>query len=419
MNRFLYSLIIYFGIPIAISKLLLKDTHDPFWKNKLKNQLGIIDKISGKIIWIHCVSVGEFNASKPLIDQLFILYPMHKILVSTSTMTGSNEVKKHYKNKVTHCFFPLDAPLIINSFIAKINPEVCILLETEIWPNLIHSLQKKKIPVMLVNARLSEKSFERYLRYSSRLVKKSLRSLNMICSQNALSSNRFIALGADIEKVINTGSLKFDSQESSDLQTISALKKVTGERTVTVFASTRDGEEKQIVDSYLKSKKTFSSLLIIVPRHPERFNEAFKIAKSSGLIVEKRSQINQCSPDTEILIGDSMGELMSYYAISDIAFVGGSLSNNGGQNMLEAASLSKPIIFGPSVYNFEEISKKLLDDDAAIQVTNADELMHTISELLSNDSRRKELGFNAKKTFDQNRGAANKIIDVIKPHIEA
>ena len=241
----------------------------------------------------------------------------------------------------------------------------------------------------------------------------------MICSQNAFSSNRFIALGADIEKVINTGSLKFDSQESSDLQTISALKKVTGERTVTVFASTRDGEEKQIVDSYLKSKKTFSSLLIIVPRHPERFNEAFKIAKSSGLIVEKRSQINQCSPDTEILIGDSMGELMSYYAISDIAFVGGSLSNNGGQNMLEAASLSKPIIFGPSVYNFEEISKKLLDDDAAIQVANADELMHTISELLSNDSRRKELGFNAKKTFDQNRGAANKIIDVIKPHIEA
>ena len=419
MNRFLYSLIIYFGIPIAISKLLLKDTHDPFWKNKLKNQLGIIDKVSGKIIWIHCVSVGEFNASKPLIDQLFILYPMHKILVSTTTMTGSNEVKKYYKNKVTQCFFPLDAPLIINSFIAKINPEVCILLETEIWPNLIHSLQKKKIPVMLVNARLSEKSFERYLRYSSRLVKKSLSSLNMICSQNAFSSNRFIALGADIEKVINTGSLKFDSQESSDLQTISALKKVTGERTVTVFASTRDGEEKQIVDSYLKSKKTFSSLLIIVPRHPERFNEAFKIAKSSGLIVEKRSQINQCSPDTEILIGDSMGELMSYYAISDIAFVGGSLSNNGGQNMLEAASLSKPIIFGPSVYNFEEISKKLLDDDAAIQVANADELMHTISELLSNDSRRKELGFNAKKTFDQNRGAANKIIDVIKPHIEA
>ena len=419
MNRFLYSLIIYFGIPIAISKLLLKDTHDPFWKNKLKNQLGIIDKVTGKIIWIHCVSVGEFNASKPLIDQLFILYPMHKILVSTSTMTGSNEVKKHYKNKATHCFFPLDAPLIINSFIAKINPEVCILLETEIWPNLIHSLQKKKIPVMLVNARLSEKSFERYLRYSSRLVKKSLRSLNMICSQNALSSNRFIALGADIEKVINTGSLKFDSQESSDLQTISALKKVTGERAVIVFASTRDGEEKQIVDSYLKSKKTFSSLLIIVPRHPERFNEAFKIAKSSGLIVEKRSQINQCSPDTEILIGDSMGELMSYYAISDIAFVGGSLSNNGGQNMLEAASLSKPIIFGPSVYNFEEISKKLLDDDAAIQVANADELMHTISELLSNDSRRKELGFNAKKTFDQNRGAANKIIDIIKPHIEA
>ena len=419
MNRFLYSFLVWLSIPIALLKIIVKDSRHPSWKVKVRNQLGLVKKMSGRVIWIHSVSVGEFNASKPLIDLLFEHYPSHKIVISTTTMTGSVEVKKHYKSKVTHCFFPFDSELIIKSFLKKINPEICILMETEIWPNLINQLKIKNIPTALINARLSEKSFHKYQRFSSRLISESLKNISLICSQNIFSSERLVSLGANKEKLSTTGSLKFDSNESIDNELNNNLRKIIGERRVVVFASTRDGEEKLIIDSYLKFKESLDPLLVIVPRHPERFDTAFNIARDAGLKVKRKSIDAKCNEDTDILIGDSMGEMMGYYSISDIAFIGGSLSDNGGQNMLEAASLSKPIIFGPSTYNFEEVSKQLLDNDASIQVANADELMRTITELLTNDLRRKELGANARKTVEDNQGAVNKTIDLIKPFIKA
>ncbi|MDC1016023.1 3-deoxy-D-manno-octulosonic acid transferase [Candidatus Thioglobus sp.] len=418
MNRFLYSFIIWLGIPFALLKILLKDSHDPSWKVKLKNQLGFVPKISDRVIWIHSVSLGEFNASKPLVDNLLDQYPKYKILLTTTTITGSVAVKNHYKNKIIHCFFPFDSKLIIKSFLRKIQPEICILMETEIWPNLIHTLNKKNIPVCLINARLSEKSFNKYQKFSPKLVSETLRKLTLICSQNAFSSTRFIKLGANEESLINTGSLKFDSDDSIDVDLANSLRQMVGDRHVIVFASTRDGEERLIIESYIKHKGQMNCLLVIIPRHPERFDETAKIAEGFDLNVNRRSEAENCSEDTDILVGDSMGEMMAYYSISDIAFIGGSLTDNGCQNMLEAASLSKPIIFGPSVYNFEEISKQLLDNNASIQVSNADELMQTISQLLSSKSRRDELGANARKTFENNQGAANNILSALKPYIK-
>jgi 3-deoxy-D-manno-octulosonic-acid transferase len=292
-------------------------------------------------------------------------------------------------------------------------------METEIWPNLIHLLNKKNIPVALINARLSEKSFNKYQRFFPKLVSKSLSKLSIICPQNTYSADRFIKLGAKKEDLLITGSLKFDNNDSMDTDLIKSLTTMVGDKHVAVFASTRDGEEKLIIDSYLKLKERINSLLVIIPRHPERFEEAVKIAKNSGLKVERRSQIKRCAEDTDILIGDSMGEMMAYYSISDIAFVGGSLTDNGSQNMLEAASLSKPVIFGPSTYNFEEISKQLLDNDASIQVANADELMQTISELSADKTRSDMLGANARKTFEANQGATNKTLRAIKPYLKA
>jgi len=419
MNRFLYSFIIWLSIPFAILKILVKDSHDSSWKVKLKNQLGFVQKISGKLIWIHSVSVGEFNASKPLVDSLLDQYPKHKIIITTTTMTGSLAVINHYKNKVTHCFFPFDSELILRSFLNKIKPEICILMETEIWPNLIHLLNNKNIPVALINARLSEKSFHKYQRFFPKLVNESLNKLSVVCSQNTFSSDRLIALGANEEKLLTTGSLKFDINGSIDANLINSLKQMIGERSVVVFASTRDGEEKLIIESYLKFKDCLNSLFLIVPRHPERFDEATKIARSAGLNVKRKSKGENCTEETDVLIGDSMGEMMAYYSISDIAFIGGSLTDNGCQNMLEAASLSKPVIFGPSIYNFEEISKQLLDNDASIQVAHADELMQTISELLMNNSRREMLGANARKTFEDNQGAVSNVKEAITPYIKA
>jgi 3-deoxy-D-manno-octulosonic-acid transferase len=417
MNRFLYSVLIILTLPFAILRILLRDTKNSNWIRKLKNQLGFVPKISGKVIWLHCVSVGEFNAAKPLIDKIFIKFPLHQIVISTTTITGSEAVEKHYKSQVIHCFFPFDVPFIVSSFLKKIKPVACILLETEIWPNLITKLKHKNIPVMLVNARLSKKSFKKYNKFSPKLVSVTLNSLSIICSQNESSSKRFISLGAS-NNIITTGSLKFDSNEPNNSGTIQALKNITGDRKIVVFASTRKGEEFQIIKSYLALKSKFNALLLIVPRHPERFNEVFDMANETGLNVERRSLADHYEQDTDILIGDSMGEMTSYLNISDIAFIGGSLTNNGGQNMLEAAALSKPIIFGPSVFNFEEISKGLLDDGSAIQVSNAEELMKTISELLLDDGKRRLIGESAKTTFENNRGATTKIFKAIAPHIK-
>jgi 3-deoxy-D-manno-octulosonic-acid transferase len=417
MNRFVYTVLIILSLPFALLRILLRDAKNSNWIRKLKNQLGFVPKIPGKVIWLHCVSVGEFNAAKPLIDMIFINFPLHQIVISTTTITGSDAVEKYYKSQVIHCFFPFDVPFIVSSFLKKIKPVACILLETEIWPNLITKLKHKNIPVMLVNARLSKKSYKKYKKFSPKLINMTLNNLSLICSQNESSSKRLISLGAN-NNIITTGSLKFDSNEPNNSETIQALKNITGDRKIVVFASTRKGEEFQIIKSYLKLKSKFNALLIIVPRHPERFNEVFSMANETGLNVKRRSLGGHCEQDTDILIGDSMGEMMSYLNISDIAFIGGSLTNNGGQNMLEAASLSKPIIFGPSVFNFEEISKRLLDDGSAIQVRNAEELMKTISELLLDDEKRRLIGESAKTTFENNRGATTKIFNAIAPHIK-
>lgn len=419
MNRFIYTLLLYVSIEIAVLKIITKERKKPLWKTKLKNQLGFVTKTTGKVIWIHCVSVGEFNAAKPLIDQLFKDFLDHKLVITTTTITGAEAVKRHYQERVIHHFFPFDEPLILESFIKKINPLACILLETEIWPNLAHKLNKKRIPVVLVNARLSERSFKKYQKFSSNLIRKTINKLTLIATQNDQSSERFLLLGAQQDKVITTGNLKFDSNESSSPEITKSLQNIVGERKVVVFASTRDGEEKQIIQSYLRLKLKLQAIMLIIPRHPERFDEVFNLVNENKLNVKRRSDELKCDDMTEFLIGDSMGEMMSYYSICDIAFIGGSLSNTGGQNMLEAAASSKPIIYGPSVFNFEEVSKILIESNSALQVNNADELMQTISDLLSDNEKREKLGLNAKACFESHRGAVNRTMKLIKLHIKS
>ena len=417
MNRFIYTLLLYLSLPIAILKLIVKERKSPFWKVKLKNQLGFVTKTSGKVIWVHCVSVGEFNAARPLINQLLDIYPEHRLAITTTTITGAEAVRNHYQDRVIHYFFPFDLPFIVGPFINKINPVACILLETEIWPNLINNLNKKAIPVMLINARLSERSLNKYQKFSSKLVQKTINQLTLIGSQNNPSSERFLSLGALPDKVVTVGNLKFDSNEKDNPNTTQSLQQMIGQRRVVVFASTREGEEKKIIQSYVNLKDKFDALLIIVPRHPERFDEVFNLIVDSSLKVKRRSDGLGCDDNTQVLLGDSMGELLSYYSVCDIAFIGGSLIDTGGQNMLEAAAASKPILFGPSVFNFEKIAQLFLEKDAAIQVGDADDLMKTISALLLDDTKRQKLGENAKNSFEKNRGAVDRLLKLIIPNI--
>jgi len=417
MNRFIYTLLLYLSLPIAILKLIAKERKSPFRKAKLKNQLGFVTKTSGKVIWVHCVSVGEFNAARPLIDQILDIYPEHKLVITTTTITGAEAVRNHYQDRVIHYFFPFDLPFIVGSFVNKINPVACILLETEIWPNLINNLNKKAIPVMLINARLSERSLNKYQKFSSKLVQKTINQLTLIGSQNDPSSERFLSLGALPDKVVTVGNLKFDSNEKDNPNTTQSLQQMIGQRRVVVFASTREGEEKKIIQSYVNLKDKFDALLIIVPRHPQRFDEVFNLIVDSGLKVKRRSDGLGCDESIQVLLGDSMGELLSYYSVCDIAFIGGSLIDTGGQNMLEAAAASKPILFGPSVFNFEKIAQLFLEKDAAIQVGDADDLMKTISALLLDDTKRQKLGENAKNSFEKNRGAVDRLLKLIIPNI--
>ena len=418
MNRFIYTILMHLGLPFALIRILIKDGKNKFWRQKLKNQLGFVNKLQGKVIWIHCVSVGEFNAAKPLIDQLLKKYPSYKLVITTTTITGADATISHYQNRVLHYFFPFDLPFIVGSFINKINPITCILLETEIWPNLINSLNKKAIPVVLINARLSERSFDKYQRFSSKLIEKTINQFTFIGSQNNSSRERFLSLGASPDKVLLVGNLKFDSNETINSASDEEIRLIVGKRNIVVFASTRDGEENQIIQSYINLKEKFDALLLIIPRHPERFDEVFNMVSKTGLKVARRSK-NPQSYDMDVLIGDSMGEMMAYYKFCHIAFIGGSLSNTGGQNMLEAASASKPIIFGPSVHNFEEVTKSLLDSNAAIQVRNSDELMQTISELLLDKKSQLELGKNAKAAYEKNQGSIDKVIELITPIIKS
>ena len=417
MNRFIYTLLLYLSLPIAILKLIAKERKSPFRNAKLKNQLGFVTKTSGKVIWVHCVSVGEFNAARPLIDQILDIYPEHKLAITTTTITGAEAVRNHYQDRVIHYFFPFDLPFIVGPFVNKINPVACILLETEIWPNLINNLNKKAIPVMLINARLSERSLNKYQKFSSKLVQKTINQLTLIGSQNDPSSERFLSLGALPDKVVTVGNLKFDSNEKDNPNTTQSLQQMIGQRRVVVFASTREGEEKKIIQSYVNLKDKFDALLIIVPRHPQRFDEVFNLIVDSGLKVKRRSHGLRCNESIQVLLGDSMGELLSYYSVCDIAFIGGSLIDTGGQNMLEAAAASKPILFGPSVFNFEKIAQLLLEKDAAIQVGDTDDLMKTISGLLLDDTKRQKLGENAKNSFEKNRGAVDRLLKLIIPNI--
>ncbi len=279
---------------------------------------------------------------------------------------------------------------------------------------LIHSLNKKEIPVMLVNARLSERSLSKYQRFAKKLSEKTLNQLTLIAAQNINSAKRFIELGASKEKVLAAGNIKFDQKLITDISTTKEISAFVNKPNVIVFASTHRGEESKIIRSYIDNKESLKdSLLVIIPRHPERFNEVYKLAKKNKLNVVKRSS-NKPEKDAQILLGDSMGEMMSYFKVCDIAFIGGSLNNTGGHNMLEPAALSKPIIFGPNVFNFSEISSSLVSQNAAIQVKNEGELFVVIKRLIDNKQEMQELGKNAHKFFSQQKGASKLISDRIK-----
>ncbi|KAA0441715.1 MAG: 3-deoxy-D-manno-octulosonic acid transferase, partial [Candidatus Thioglobus sp.] len=346
MNQILYSLIGYLLLPFMLLRLIIKNLKTPVHKQRIGERLGFINAIQGNTIWVHCVSVGEFMAAISLIDALIASYPTHKILITSTTKTGSNAIIEHYQNRVLHYYFPFDVDFIIRRYVKKVAPKICLLLETEIWPNLISELHKNGIPTLLISARLSQKSLAKYQKMPA-FSRQILNKLTLIAAQNQKSAERFKKLGTADDKIIITGNIKFDQNPKLNSAVSKQLKNIVCKRKVVVFASTHKGEERAIIDAY--SKNPVAAILLIIPRHPERFDEVFKLAQKRNFSISKRSE-NQPCIDCKILLGDSMGEMMDYFAIADIVFMGGSLSKTGGHNMLEPAALAKPILFGENVF---------------------------------------------------------------------
>ncbi|CAB5497339.1 3-deoxy-D-manno-octulosonic acid transferase (EC (EC [Bathymodiolus thermophilus thioautotrophic gill symbiont] len=412
MNQTLYNLIGYLLLPIMLLRLFFKGLTTPAYGKRIGERLGFVSSIPEGVIWVHCVSVGEFRAATVLIDALIKQYPQYQILITSTTPTGSQSIQDTYQKKVLHYYFPFDLPLIVNRYVKKINPKICILLETEIWPSLFYTLHKNKIPSLLVNARLSPRSLERYQKFAPKLAKKTLNKLNVIATQSQNSAQRFIKLGANKDKVMMAGNIKFELNPTVNKAISKQLNDLVGKRKVVVFASTHKGEEVQIIEAYAKQKNKIDALLIIIPRHPERFNEVYKLAQKNKINIINRSD-NQVCTHCDILLGDSMGEMMNYFDVANVVFMGGSLVKTGGHNMLEPAALAKPILFGTHVFNFAEISTDLLNQNAAIQVQNADELFVKIALLLTHEETAQSLGNNAQQYLQSKQGATSKLMQKI------
>ncbi|WP_018298570.1 lipid IV(A) 3-deoxy-D-manno-octulosonic acid transferase [Fangia hongkongensis] len=421
--RTIYSIGFFLLLPFIFIQKLIRSRKNKGYRTRWSERLGFTPFKLNESIWVHSVSVGESIAISPLVKKLATNYPDKNFVITTMTPTGSEQVLKLYRNmdNIYHTFIPFDIPLFLHIFLKRISARVCIIMETEIWPNLIHICHKKSIPVILTNARLSEKSARGYqkIRFISQQMLKEITHIN---AQTIEDKRRFLPLLDTESKITVTGNLKYDFTISqAQLDEAKALKEKFTKRPIWVAASTHPGEDEIILKVHKALKKSHpDALLILVPRHPERFNDVYNLALQHDFITVRRSTTADESKmqKADIYLGDTMGEMMIFYALCDIAFVGGSFSQTGGHNMLEPASVSKAILSGPSVFNFKDVSNKLIENNALLIVHNEIELQNQLSDLFSNAKASQKMGEHAYQCFIQNQGALEKQFNIIKKYID-
>lgn len=418
MNRFLYSALLYLVLPFVPLKLWWRGIKQTAYRQHWRERFGFYPKKSVKsVIWLHCVSVGETRAAEPLIKALLAQYPHHQILLTHTTPTGRETSEQLFGNQIMRVYLPYDLPFAANRFLAYFQPKIGLLMETELWFNLIAACEKQRIPLLLLNARLSEKSANGYAKLG-RLVRNGLQSLSAIAAQTDADAARLQALGAQNVHVF--GNLKFDVKPPVDAaekgQQLRHLFDAAQQRLIFLAASTREGEEALILEAI----KGIDCLTVIVPRHPQRFDEVEALIMRAGLSYQRRSQLNApAREDVQIILGDSMGELFSYYAACDFTFVGGSLLNFGGQNLIEAAIMGKPILIGQYTYNFAEASKNAVLAGAALQVNHAAALRKGILRLQNNPEMREKMQKASIQFSQASTGATTKTIQLIARYLKS
>jgi 3-deoxy-D-manno-octulosonic-acid transferase len=413
-----YNLILFFGTLLFLPVILLKLATVPKYRGGISQKLGWVRRdvmqaiAGGRPIWIHAVSVGEVMAIHPLVRELKKKYPRRKLIISTVTITGNYTARQRVPEADAVFFFPFDYPFVVRRVLKKINPVMVLVAETELWPNFFRELKRAGIPSAVINGRVSPHSFKNYVKLKG-FFSQVFEQVDLFCMQSEDDAERIRTIGAAADRVLVTGNLKFD-QKLSELHTLPVAIPKT--RKVITAGSTHRGEEEALLWVFSRLRDKFPELLLIIaPRHPERFDEVEGLVNSAGFECQRRTRLKGQVKD--VLLLDTIGELRSFYAVCDIAFVGGSLVKIGGHNLLEPAAVKKPVIFSKYMFNFKEISEALIASGGGIMVKDKNELYVQLDSLLSDTTRAQQIGERAFRVIELNSGAAKKTIDAVDQFI--
>ena len=401
--RTLYTIALRLALPFLVLRLWWRGRREPGYRESMSERFGLYHADRPQpLLWIHAVSVGEARAAEPLVRALASALPEHRILITCTTAAGRETIKQVYGELALSVFLPYDLPEAAQAFLEYFRPRLAIVMETEVWPNLLAQCARHGVPVVLANARLSEKSARRYGRWRA-LAEPAFASLAAVCAQSAADAERLRALGARSVEV--TGNLKFDvTPDAAQLSAGAAWRKAL-DRPVVLLASTREGEESMLLASRPLDAR---ALCVVVPRHPRRFDEVAAMGDS------RRSQRPLPAPHDRVHVGDSMGEMAFYYAACDVAIIGGSFAPLGGQNLIEALAVGAPVIVGPHMYNFAEATEFALQAGAALQVSDAAAAMRTAFELLENQEKRRRMSEAGSSLCNAHRGATARHLAVCR-----
>ena len=419
MWRIAYSIALTILLPVILLRLWWRGKANPAYRWRINERLGEYSlKPGDKRLWVHAVSVGEVNVATPLIREILKLWPQYEIIVTTTTPTGADQVVKQLGEQVIHRYIPYDIPVLINRAVNQVKPDALIVMETEIWPNLINSLNKMGVPIIYMNMRISEKSFPGYQKIR-RLIAPQLAKVNAIAAQSQNDAERVIALGADAEIVDVLGSIKFDVTLPEGVigRGLQLREQIGASRKIWIAASTHNGEDEQILSAHSSLLDKYpNAILILVPRHPERFSSVFELGAKQFKTC-KRTQSPADMNNIQVYIGDTMGELFDFYSASDVCFVGGSLVPHGGQNILEPWLVGKPVIVGPHTFNFAKTIEQALESKALLQVNSSDELTMALLELFDSQISREKLVVNARELLNKNKGALAKSVKLLERYL--
>lgn len=418
--RLFYNLLVYLAAPVALLMHLWRGLRDPSYRERLGERFGFGPQLAGPTIWIHAVSVGEVQAAEPLVRQLLARHARYTVVLTTVTPTGAARAQQLLGERVQLRYVPFDLPGSVKRFFDRVQPRLAMILETELWPNLYAECGRRRVPLVLASARMSSRSVGRYRRLVP-LFRRALSYGIVIGAQSETDAERFRSIGAAGARTYVTGNIKFDFQPPPEVESRGRRwreQKAPG-RPIWVAGSTHDGEEAMILDAHRRVLYRFpDALLLLVPRHPQRFDAVRDLLVKRGESFANRSSGTAISPVTAVMFGDTMGELMMFYAAADVAFVAGSLVPIGGHNLLEPASIGRPVLTGPHNFHSEEIAQLLLDAGAARIVTDTGQLANEVTGLLGDARLRESMGAAGKAVLDANRGALDRLLTLVDPLLE-